>query len=465
MASAVGFSYDYKFASSISTTGAKPGLKLATFGGAEHNPYFFDGLLENPRIIAEILLALSAVSRTRFFSPGMLRERMLAAADPVVTCDGNQLRFEVFSVCCGAYARFDLGGQCLDGAWQSRGTTNVDFNPPMRAALSLLQASDRIGLKVGTDSVELSKAEHTVVERKVKLPVRWLRSFVEVQSYQAMLKPAFEIDPFQLDKLLISLPQQNMLQPGAVTYIAPTTGGYRLSQRQVAGAVSVGAISRLKILESLLRHAKSVKVYGSDASISAFELSFREGKFFFVLSPNAARGFSGEGQSLSDLASRVSDSAIARVRANLAWQSNIDPEKLSPVLDLSAADIKNALQVLGTRGLVGFDIAQGCYFHRELPYDVGLVEELHPRLIKARRLIEEKGVKLESGKAADGTVTARVKGSGKDAFVRNGASEHLVQIKDDSFRCTCEWHAKYDGDRGPCSHVLAVELMVQELDA
>jgi hypothetical protein len=292
-----------------------------------------------------------------------------------------------------------------------------------------------------------------VVERKVKLPVRWLRSFVEVQSYQALVKPATEMDPSELNKLLISLPQQNITQAGVVTYITPIARGYRLSQRPASGAVAVGAISRLKALEPLLRHASSVKAYTSDANVSAFELTLEEGKFFLVLSPNAARGFSGEGQALSDLAGRVSDATVTKVRASLAWQNKLNPEQLSKSLDLSADEIRNALQILGTRGLVGFDVSENGYFHRELPFDLSVVEDLHPRLNKARKLVEEGAVRIASSDSSENTITANVRGE---------SSEYLVQIKDDSFRCTCDWHVKHDGHRGPCSHVLAVELKAQE---
>ncbi len=225
MSSAVNFSYAYRFASTVAEEGKGRDLKLATFGGLDKNPYFFDGRLRSPRAIADILLALSAISRTRFFSPGLIRERMLAAADPVVTCDGERLRFEVFSVCCGVYARFDLSGQAIDGSWLSKGTTNVDFNPPMRAAMASLRNSDKVGLKVGVNSVELSRDEESIIERKVKLPVRWLRSFVEVQAYQTMVKPAIEMDVAELSKLLLTLPQQNILQTGVVTYITPLARG------------------------------------------------------------------------------------------------------------------------------------------------------------------------------------------------------------------------------------------------
>lgn len=453
MSSAINFSYNYRFASAVELNGGRHGLKLATSGGLEKNPYFFNGRLQNPKRTADILLTLSAISRTRFFSPGAIRERLLAAADPVVTCDGGQLRFEVFSVCCGVYARFDLAGNALDGAWLSKGTTNVDFNPPMRAALSALNNSEQVGLKIGSDSVELIKDSETVVERKVKLPVRWLRSFVEVQSYQALVKPSIEIAPSELQKLLISLPQQNIMQAGVVTYITPISRGYRLSQRHSSDSVAVGAISRLKALEPILRHVSNIKTYTSEANVSAFELTLDEGKFFLVLSPNAARGFSGEGQALSDLAERVSDAVVAKVRATLSWQSSLNQELLSEKLSLSAADIKNALQILGTRGLVGFDISNNAYFHRELPFDLSVVEDLHPRLNKARKLVEQGAVKI-AGNSSENSITANVRGE---------SSEYLVQIKEHSFRCTCDWHVKHEGQRGPCSHVLAVELKAQEI--
>ena len=89
------------------------------------------GRIISPKQTADLLLTLLAISRTRFFSPGEIRERMLNAADPVVTSDGSRLRFEVFSVCCGTYARLDLQPDALDAQWLGKGTTNVDFNPPI----------------------------------------------------------------------------------------------------------------------------------------------------------------------------------------------------------------------------------------------------------------------------------------------------------------------------------------------
>ena len=159
MAATVNVDYNYLYASSlVSKNALDRNLRLATSGGAERNPYFFQGRIISPKQTADLLLTLSAISRTRFFSPGEIRERMLNAADPVVTSDGRRLRFEVFSVCCGAYARLDLQPEALDGQWLGKGTTNVDFNPPMRAALATVMNSDNVALNIGSDRLELERS-------------------------------------------------------------------------------------------------------------------------------------------------------------------------------------------------------------------------------------------------------------------------------------------------------------------
>jgi hypothetical protein len=56
-------------------------------------------------------------------------------ADPVVTSNGDRLRFESFSGCCGVHARLDLLPEALAEPPLTCGSTNVDFNELMRAAL------------------------------------------------------------------------------------------------------------------------------------------------------------------------------------------------------------------------------------------------------------------------------------------------------------------------------------------
>ena len=133
---ALHYSYQYLYESAIGTTGkrqAQPGLRLATFTDEETNPYFFEGRLRQPYQVAKLLQGLVQLVRTRFF----VHQSMLpqGVADPIITAHEDFLRFEVFSGCCSVYARVDLPPAAIDGQTLARGTTNVDFNPALVAAL------------------------------------------------------------------------------------------------------------------------------------------------------------------------------------------------------------------------------------------------------------------------------------------------------------------------------------------
>jgi hypothetical protein len=450
MSDAVSYAYSYPFASALETVGKGKHLKLATCGGVEQHPYFFRGTLVQARRSADLLLTVSEISRTRFYSPTEVRERFLAAADPVVTSGGDRLRFEAFSVCCGVYARVDLRPNAIDGDWMGRGTTNVDFNPPMRAALVNILSSDKVGLNVGTDRVELETGGEKVVERKVKLPVRWLKGFVEVQAHQARLKPAFEISGDEARRFFSALPKHSITQKGAVCYLVAAGKGIRMSPRGGPSSILIGAPSRLKVLEQLVRYANKVRIYGGDSGVSGWEIYLDDASFHLVLSPDASRGFSGEGQVLSQLAKSNQPEDLARIKANLQWQACVDEGSLAQSLSVEKSAVQDALAVLGTRGLVGYDLSENAYFHRELPFDMELVEQLQPRLINARKLIDEGLVRISKRTAEQ-----------VEAYVKGTSVEHRVVISDAKSQCTCEWKAKHPTDRGACKHILAVEILAE----
>src|SRR5919199_1359506 len=126
-------------------------------------------------------LAPSAVT----VAGGRAEVALIRAAAPVVTSNVDRLRFESFSACAGVYARLDLDPEALDGAPAEWGTTNVDFNPPMRAALARVHDADAMLMNVGHDEVQLTTLSGSAVERKVPLPERWLKGFAEVQVASA----------------------------------------------------------------------------------------------------------------------------------------------------------------------------------------------------------------------------------------------------------------------------------------
>ena len=92
------------------------------------------------------------------------------------------------------YARLDLMAQALDDSHLGLGTTNIDINPPLAAALAAIRPDDPLHLQVGASQVDMSTPSGTHSERKVDLPERWVRGLAETQSLAAGLPLRAELD-------------------------------------------------------------------------------------------------------------------------------------------------------------------------------------------------------------------------------------------------------------------------------
>src|SRR5438132_6792578 len=148
--------YNYVADSQFTGAEGRALLLLQTSGGIASHPRLFEGWISHGRPGAASLLTLGRIARTRFYTPPTMVARIVAAADPIATADGENVRFEVFSPCNGMYARLDLGPSALDGAFFAMGTTNVDFGPYIRVLLALVMDDGRIFLIIGWDNITIS---------------------------------------------------------------------------------------------------------------------------------------------------------------------------------------------------------------------------------------------------------------------------------------------------------------------
>jgi len=424
-------------------------LDLQTAGGSSPtgalaNPRFFAGFLTEPEQAAQGLLAVAAVARARYFLP-MTVARAEAMRDPVVTSDGAGLRFESFSGCCGVYARYDLLESGLDGEVLERGTTNVDVNPPLQAALARVGGREPLHLSVGPDQLEVTTLDEAVVERKVPLPQRWLRGFAEAPVALAGMQLRAEVSAVEAQRFLRSLPRAGTR---AVLWAAPTGRSLTLTTRPRADAVCVAGPERLQTLEPLLRFARALRTYGPVVSgsptASAWELDLPGARLVLTLSPELSRGFSGEGGVLDALADDVAVADADTVGEVIGWLPGMTLREVAVAAGLDEPRAAQALRVLGTAGRVGVDVSTGAWFARDLPYAVAGAEALNPRLRTALRLVDER--RLAS---RDGMVVVVL--DDHEHHVRAGTGGAPAS-------CTCRWWAKHAGRRGPCAHVLAAQL-------
>ncbi len=425
------------------------GTALRGRSGPEAHPRFFNGFLIRPDMAAAGLLAVAEVARTRYFQPADTSFR-----DPVVTSDGERLRFESFSVCGGVHIRLDVLGSGFDGDVIDCGTTNVDVNEPLRRALSGILAGDPLHLAVGPNDVTVTTMTDSVVERKVPLPERWVRGFGEIYVLTGEFDARVEMGAVEAARLLRSLPSQRKAV-GAFWFV-PAGRSLRLVPRPVPGAICLAGPQRLAAVLPLLRFATGLRVYGppvtsgSQPVASAWELTLPGLRLTATLSPDTTRGFSGEGAVLDALAGdRVAEDADL-VSVLLAFEPRIDVAALASGSGLEPGRVRAALVRLGAAGRVGRDLAEAASFHRELPFDGDVVDRLNPRHGAARALIAAGAVTIEQHHPGD--VTALVLSSG---------NSHRVRLAHGRGSCTCPWYAKHQGSRGPCKHVLAVEQSIR----
>ncbi|XRQ13624.1 SWIM zinc finger family protein [Actinomadura welshii] len=422
-------------------------LGLSTSGGTTStgpraHPHFFSGVLTQAAPAAAGLLALADVAQTRYAQP-----RPTASRDPVVTCGGDRLRMESFSACGGVYARLDVLEPALDGEVHERGTTNVDVNAPLREALARVGGSDPLHLAVGAEELAVTTLDGAVVEKKVPLPDRWLRGFAEVQAITAGFDPRGELAAADAVRFLRSMPRTSRGPLWAV----PAGRTLRLASRPAAGAVCLTGPDRLRTMLPLLRFARALRVYGPPAGAgpasSVWELELPGMRYVLALSPEHARGFSGEGAVLDALSTDEAAGDADVIGALLSFEPRVDPDLLAERSGLSRARTRAALIQLGTSGKVGFDAAEAAFFHRELPYDPSRVADLNPRLRSARALVEDGAVRF----TADDT-----------AVVLSNGVEREVRFEGERATCTCPWWFDHRGGRGPCKHVLAARIVHRE---
>lgn len=444
-------SYQYAAPSALQRATGQDELFLAKYSELEKKeaPCFFWGKLTQPYLTARCLIALSNVVQSSF---NLTPAQLSLLKDPIVTAGNNRLRFEGFSNCAGVYARVDILPDGHDGEFSENGTTNVDFNATMISALSRIGRQERVVMSVGPKEVGLYRTGEKVVERKVPLPLKWLKGLTTVQVYQSVSEQRYAFNRLQMLQLFQTLPKG-----GAVKcdyYLVLRGPKPAFSPVKILDAPCIGGVHRLRLLEPLLPFADKLRVFVHPAMQSTtWQLYFGSVRFSLSLSRECWRGFSGEGAALDALIEEIPDRWIEAMDKYSYANQQFNPTlfAIREHIDLDKAD---SLSVrLAAMGLLGFDLDENSFFYRRLPFKTERILSLNPRMAAAERLLEEGKVELLSH---DGNRTeARVTGSGN---VRHTV---VLDRENGKERCTCTWFSSNRGERGACKHILAVKKAIQ----
>jgi hypothetical protein len=436
--------YNYKGISTYSKTKGINNLVLAHQTEIEevnNIPCFFWGSLTDPYVTAKCWSTIAKVVRSSFGPiPPSLR-------DPIVSAGSERLRFEGFSSCNGVYVRLDMKPEAIDGEFIASGTTNVDFNDPMLNALNAIQKNEKVTLAVGQQDVQVITSKAKVVEKKVTLPMRWIKGLTSVQLYLADMDLKFELNKIQTIQLFQSLPK------GSVKgdfFITKRAGKFMFSTLATADSVRIGGVQRLRLLEGILSIVDKIFVYeSSDKQTCSIVCEFGKMQLLMAFSPDSYRGFSGEGNVLETMTENLPMEWVYGLNSLLKSNEMFDPTMLSIENDIDFGTMDNLTSNLSSMGLLGYDLSEKAHFYRRLPFKTERILSLNPRLKNAKKLIDNEEVEITERRAD--YIEAKVKGSGV---------VHKVIIDNNSQKCTCDWFTAYQGKRGICKHILAVKMTI-----
>ncbi|NMH29053.1 SWIM zinc finger family protein [Flavobacterium silvaticum] len=435
--------YHYNSASTFSREKGLNKLVLAhqtEIESVNNIPCFFWGNLTDPYVTAKCWRTIAKVVRSSFGPiPPSLR-------DPIISAGSERIRFEGFSSCNGVYVRLDMKPEAIDGEFIANGTTNVDFNDPMLNALNSIQKNERVTLSVGQKDMQVITGKSKVTEKKVSLPPRWIKGLTSVQLYLADMDLKFELNKIQAIQLFQTFPKGNTK---GEFFISRKAGKCMFSTLGGNDSVRIGGVHRLRLLEGILPIVDKIYVYEStDGQTCALVCELGKMQLLMAFSPDAYRGFSGEGKVLDTMTENLPMEWIYGINSLLKSNETFDPTLLSIEHDIDFGMMENLTSSLSSIGLLGYDVMERNHFYRQLPFKTERIVSMNPRLKNAKALIAKEHITIAK-KTAD-TIEALVKGTDVT---------HKVVIDSNSARCTCQWFTEYQGKRGICKHVLAVKMM------
>ncbi|WP_026979077.1 SWIM zinc finger family protein [Flavobacterium tegetincola] len=438
--------YNYQDVSTLNKTKGINNLVMAhqtEIAEVNNIPCFFWGSLTDPFVTAKCWSTIAKVVRSSFGPiPPSLR-------DPIVTAGSERMRFEGFSSCNGVYVRLDMKPESIDGEFIASGTTNVDFNDPMLNALNAIQKNEKVTLAVGQHDVQVITTKAKVVEKKVTLPPRWIKGLTSVQLYLADMEQKFELNKMQTIQLFQNLPKGNVK---GEFYITKRVGKFMFSTLQTADSVRIGGIHRLRLLEGILSLVDKMQIYeSSDKETCAIVCEFGKMQLLMAFSPDAYRGFSGEGKALENMTENVPMEWVYGLNSLLKANESFDPTMLSIENDIDFGTMEQLTSSLSSMGLLGFDLENRSHFYRRLPFKTERILSLNPRLKNAQKLIQNEEIQIVTQRP--NYIEAQVKGTGVT---------HRVVIDGEKNHCTCNWFTNYQGKRGICKHVLGVKILMEK---
>ncbi|BDD09077.1 hypothetical protein FUAX_15090 [Fulvitalea axinellae] len=396
--------------------------------------------------------------------------------DPVISVHQDAVIFEAFSLDESVYGRVSVPSEKLETFDRTVfGTTNIDFSQTLADELYRVRSYRPAWLKVSYEKVEMSTDLGLSLEKKIDLPETWVRGFLQVQSASSLDGVDFDLDTETMAETLAVLERKKEKQgPRSVRFIfkkgKPVTvsidpWGIEITDRKIyegdyEGEIRIWGRRRLSVLKELLPLSDtiSVKMLGTGMP-SYWSVSVEGHRFDVGLSGWTANDWAGKAN-FDLLASTGKSNKLKTVLAErvIKEKMTVTPEGLSALTGCSRSEATASLQELCKNGQAMYDHLKGEYRWRQLiNQEIQVTDpEEDERNTYAISLFKEGKVSY-AGKTVEDKHYLTVEGKG--TFEPSLTLDKDGKVKEAS--CTCSHYRRNQLRKGPCAHLVASVLYVQ----
>ena len=406
--------------------------------------------------------------------------------DPVITVAPDQVFFEAFSLDESSYGRLAVHQELFDDVQEFEyGTTNIDFSDALYNELKRMRTYRPTDFQIDPSGFEMATQGRAIYkEKKIDVPVSWIRGFLQVQSAMSLPTYSFDVKPIDLYNVCLFLRRHKerksprslkyLLRPGQPVklILEPWNEEMVFHESVYTGDESVEIRTwgrrRLFLLERLLPLAKKITIHLMGTGLPSFyiadlgALSFTLGLSGWTRNDWAA---AGNFDLMVGSSGKSTPEQSANVFQALKEKKTLTDVQLSLITNLPLATVQAALKQLCHAGRIMFDLERNRYRLRELTREPLAWEELryaNPKEEKAEQLVKEGNVSLDRRQmTTDGYVElqGRIHDRGKERMTQL-VFDMDGRIVDGS--CSCYFYQRNRLMQGPCEHMMSLSKINQQ---
>ncbi|MEK7433506.1 MAG: hypothetical protein AABZ74_10265 [Cyanobacteriota bacterium] len=319
-----------------------------------------------------------------------------------------------------------------------------------------LRQNNEVNFEVGKDEISIKTENTQVKEKKVKLPERWIKGFLQSQAIFSKSKLIFSLNSIPAKQFIASI----ITRLKDRVYILDKGGKLHISEIKPSNDnfIEISGLHRVKLLSKLIPSIKMLNIYKiEETGGTIWVIAVDNAVITLALSNEVSSGFSGEGEGLRNISSEQDQYTLDFTQNIIKNLDFFNIKDLSHILELDESKTSETIDILSQSGLVGYDCLKKTYFYRELPFK----KIINSRLNNAKNLFIEENIDIKELKKEKNYFYA-------EAIIKGKTDTYLTKIEVEkgyikSGNCSCEWITKNEGlKRGPCKHIIALRFFIEE---